>query len=129
MTIGVGSSVGEDDTTKRVTLQVGAVGIELSSGVGGRKTQTNVADESDSLNVTGGFHPLSAQENKETSESDDGCQSEYTGGQTNLKTCDGTRRDETGTVVRLGAVGNDTSLLVSDGTVSNIGTPKTEVIL
>jgi len=102
VSIRVRGSVGEDDTTKRVTLEIGTVGVEFSSRVGGVETNTLVLDEADDLDVSGSLCPL--------------------------ETGDGTRRDETCAMGVFGAVCDDLGFDIANQAIWIWRTPETEVI-
>lgn len=55
---GVSGSIREDDSTERVSLQIGSMRIKFSSRVRWVEIQPDVVDESDSLEISWGFHPL-----------------------------------------------------------------------
>lgn len=100
--IRVSSAIGEDNTSERIALKISTMRIKLATFIGGVKSDTSVVNETNSLDVSRSLGPL--------------------------QTGNSTRRNETSTVVGLGAVGYDLSLNISDFTVRVRGTPQAEVI-
>lgn len=80
-------AVGEDDTTERVTLFIGTVGVKLTTLVGGVEADLGLVDVTNDLEICLGVEPL------------------HTG--------DGTRGDDAGAVARLSAPRDFTCLRIA----------------
>lgn len=102
MAIRIGSSIGENNTSKRVALEIGTVWVKFTAFIRGVQSNARVLDEADNLNVTRSFGPLQSG--------------------------DSTWRDEAGTVVGLGAVGYDLGLNIANKASRIRGAPQAEVI-
>jgi len=95
-------SSGVDETTEGVSTEVGAVGVELSSGVISSKVDSGLVNETDDLDVVWGLHVLD--------------------------TLKGTCGDETSAVAGLGAPRDFLLFCLADGGGTRRGSPKAEVI-
>lgn len=102
MAIRISSAIREYNTSKRVALEIGTVRVKFAALVSGIQSNASVFDETDSLNVPLGFGPLQSG--------------------------DGTRRNETSTMVGLGAVSYNFSFDVADKATRVRGSPQAKVI-
>ena len=99
--VAAGPSGGVDETTKRVTTEVSAVGVELSSIVVSGEVDEGLVDETNDLDVVRSLHKLNT-----------------------LKSAGG---DETSAVTGLSAPGDFLLFRFSNGSGTFRGSPETEI--
>lgn len=102
MAIGITGTVRVADASQGVTLKVGSVWVKFTTGVGGTQADPGVVNKADYLDVSRSFGPL--------------------------QTGNGASRDETSSVVWLGAVRDDFSFNVPNSAIGVRRAPQTKVV-